>query len=181
MAEYGILHQEPRYKVDDFAAEVLGRREATIQKMHGELKLLATSLIRAITSIKADKPWMELDRVHVDQIQWAPDGTLVLMMDLPGILVLAGKEHGDAEPMYHVDEFVAELMMHDHAAEPLTYEIAQMIAALVDQFSALAKHKPAFALEDVAFENVRWLEGSRLALDMTYRGRALTPETARWS
>lgn len=183
MAEPQVLAGEPGYLVRDLVQEVIGRRQQTIQEMRGALRRLATDLVRTIMAIKDEKSWIDLDRANVEKVEWADaDGSLIVTLDLPGMLFVAGKTDPDKVPQrYHVDEFVAEVFAGTLEAAPLTYEIAQFIAGLVDQFSAMKKHTQNLDLGRVTFENTRWIGDDRLAFSIRHGGLPLLPQQVRWA
>jgi len=183
MAAPQVLAGESGYLIRGLVDEIIGRRQATIQAMRPALRRLATDLVRTIVAIKDEQSWIDLDRANVRKVEWADaDGSLIVHLDLPGILFVANKTDPDkAPPRYHVDEFVAEVFVGALEARPLTYEVAQFIAGLVDQFSAMKKHTQTLDLACVTFENTRWIGDDRIAFSIRHGGLPLLPQQVRWA
>lgn len=182
MAPLQVMEGTPRYQIDDFVAELLGRRQSTIQAMRPVLRSLVAELLRTIMAIKDERSWVDLDRTTVKQVEWAEeDGSWLIGLDLPGRVYVPGKADPNKMPQrYHVDELVAEIFARDYEARPLTYEVAQFVAAFVDQMSAIKKHQDHLDLTRVTCVNFRMLGESVIAFNLRYQGLPFLPQQARW-
>lgn len=173
MAEFSVLHDEPRHKVVDFATEILERRRTVIQEMRPQLSALIEGLLKAFSAMKQKDPLLDLARLRVEEVKWTKDGRLALWLSTMGLLDSITSDR------YYIDNLVAELVDKDQHMNPCSGEIAQFMSAMIDQFGFYKKHNVDFDLTEVRFSEMRWIDG-RLVFDMTYRGEPFgRPETVR--
>lgn len=154
MAELEILYAEPRHKVEAFAAEMLGRRHATIQSMRESLKSLVTGICEQFEKIKLEIPRMDLNQVVFAESKWTTDGYLDISIgygQLPDDLA-----------RYHVDELVMEIVERNVKLMSLRDELAQYISGMIDQFGVLKQRHPLCDLKGVTFTDFKWMDGHLL-------------------
>src|SRR5213592_64560 len=101
MAEYNVLHQEPRYKVDSFVNEVLGRTKDVLAEMADELERLLKDLVEQFKKFQADRYLLTLDDIKVAGMHWNKDGYLWIELQTRSPL-----QDDDPQPHQIVDEFV---------------------------------------------------------------------------
>jgi len=154
MAELEVLHSEPRHKVEAFAAEMLGRRHATIQSMRESLKSLVTGICEQFEKIKLQIPRMDLNQVVFAETKWTKEGYLDISIGYG--------QMPDGEARYHVDELVMEIVERNARLMGIRDELAQYISGMVDQFSVLKDRYPLADLKGVMFTDFKWMDGHLL-------------------
>lgn len=154
MAELEVLHAEPRYKVEAFAAEMLGRRHATIQLMRDSLRSLVVGICESFEKIKLQIPAMDLNQVIFAETKWTKEGYLDISIGYGQI--------PDGEARYHIDELVMEIIDRNNRLMGIRDEMAQYISGMVDQFSVLKDRHPLCDLKGVTFTDFKWMDGHLL-------------------
>src|SRR5258708_1275573 len=174
MAEYGVLHQEPRYKVDNFVDELMGRSREVIAIVGPEIKRLVISMIEQFTAFKCAHYLITLDNVRFVNTMWMQDsGKLVLTFGM-------GSKPADRDMPKHliVDTFVTELV-RDSVPESFRDEMAGFVRALVWQFSLIKKHA-LIDLSKFPFTTPQWINDRELIIGLLYNGKPYTPKQARF-
>jgi len=172
MGEFSVLQGEPRYKVDGFVNELLGRRQATIQAMRPALLKLLAAFAEQMDMLRLSYLGLDLTMLKFKQPTWTKDGKLLLsfqQLEAPA---------EDVIERYHVDELVIEILGREPHLLPMQDELSQFFSAFVDQFSVLHKHA-LLDLTRIAFPDLRWLANGMLECNIFYDGKPLTPRTAK--
>lgn len=171
MAEFSVLQGEPRYKVDSFVTELVGRRQETIQLMRPALLKLLAAFAEQMDMLRLSYLGLDLTILRFNQPTWTKDGKLLLSFQQQ-----AGTPDKH-EPRYHVDELVTEILGRESHLAPMQDELSQFFSAFVDQFSVLRKHY-SLDLTRVTFPALRWLANGMLECSILYDGTPLAPRTA---
>lgn len=174
MGAYQVLHSEPRYKVDNFVSEIVGRRQETIQLMRPQLMKFLTVFAEQIDMLRLSYLGLDLTILKFRQPTWTRAGVLVLTFQQ------IEQAPETPEPRYHVDEVVNEVFDHEPRLAPMKEEVSQFLAAFIDQFSVMRKHG-LIDLTNVTFPGVRWAPDGALLCDIVYDGRPMGPQDVRWS
>lgn len=174
MSEFSVLGSEPRHKVNAFAAALLEMRQQTIAEMYTALASLIGDLCTTLQQVKDSDPELELDRIRFEKTMWTKEGQLVLEISTQR------DPNDESLERWFVDEFVDDLMTRSVHTEPLRAEVAQFVAAFIDQFGVLRLKNNQINLRNITFERMHWLEG-RLIFDISYNGVPFSAQEARWT
>jgi hypothetical protein len=174
LAEYQVLHQEPRHRVDEFVDEVVERRKATIDAMRPALESLVRNFCDQFESLKQAAPALHMRGVVFAETKWSKEGRLVVEFGYD-----PQKDH-DLGPRYHVDELVREIVEKNGKLVVLFDELSQFVGMMVDQFMLLKKTHLAIDLTAITFDDMRWLNQA-LIFDINLHGKPFVPREARWA
>jgi len=151
MSELQVLHGEPRHKISSFVADLLGRRSETIRAMRPALVSLVVGVVGQFEAMKAQFSVIDLKKVKFAETTWTKDGQLVIQIgygELPAFM----------EERYHIDEIVQDIIDKNAKIIELRDELAQFIAAMVDQWGIVKQREPLLILAGVSYDNFRWLD-----------------------
>jgi len=171
MAEFSVLHGEPRYKVDSFVTELVGRRQETIQLMRPALLKLLGAFAEQMDMLRLSYLGLDLTILRFNQPTWTKDGKLLLSFQQQA------RPADEVAERYHVDDLVVEILAREPHLAPMQDELSQFFSAFVDQFSVLRKHY-GLDLTRVTFPNLRWLTNGMLECSILYDGKPLAPRRA---
>jgi hypothetical protein len=77
MADYGVLHSEPRHKVDEFVNEIIGRRGEAIQELGPELARVVSAFVDQFAAMKKQNPAITLRSIRFERMRWTAEGRCV--------------------------------------------------------------------------------------------------------
>lgn len=173
MSEYGILHDEARYRVDGFVDEVLWRTRNVITEMGFKFEALLRDMMRQFDAYQQRNYLVVLDGVHFAQTRWMTDGTVRIDFAIGS--------HADAgDFMRHevIDAFV-DTVVQRYVPRALRDEFSAFIRTMITQFAALKKHS-SLLLSGFTFGDVEWASESQLAFTIRYHGEPFIPSMVRW-
>lgn len=169
MSEFEVLHDEPRYKVDSFVNEILGRTKDVIAEMSEELERLLRDLVDQFKKYQEDHYLLGLDHVKVKEMTWTKDGHLSLSLHIPG-----GRfKDDDVQPHQVVDEFVASVVAK-FVPLSIQRECSHFLRGMIMQFAALKKTQ-GINLRLIKFSSFRWVSMAKFVSLMTLDGKPYTP------
>ena len=183
MSEYQILHAEPRYKVDDFVDEVLGRWELVERELHSQLLFLVRGLAESILKLAEGNPRIN---GRIDSIAWLEDGKLLICLATDGTDYAAEREP------HQLDRYVnSALEAWPKVPVGLRREIADLLRGFVTQLGVIAKHNPAVRLRRITFgmpqlgqsEHARRRSrgDDKIEIQLFHEDRPFGPREARWN
>ncbi len=176
MAEYEVLHAEPRHRVDEFVDELLGRARLVVVAMGPALERLLREMVGQFQTFQARHYLLTLERVRFEWVRWTRDGHLVIEFVADGV---AAPPADPALRHQVVDAFVDDVVGRA-VPEALRGEFSQFVRGMVHQFAVLKKHALALDLDAVAFDRIEWLTDRQLTIRMTHHGQALLPREVGW-
>jgi hypothetical protein len=173
MAEYEVLHGEPRYKVDTLVGEVLERTRRVITEMGPRLEGLLRDMIEQFHSFRARNYLITFDDVHFAQARHMQDGHILIDF-------LIGEHEPAPDFLRHavIDAWVDDVVQR-HVPESLRNEFSGFMRGTITQFAALTKHAPV-SLRAFTFDRIEWAGERTLSIAIKYRGEPFTPQTVRW-
>lgn len=176
MAEYEVLHQEPRHRVDEFVDEMLGRARLTVAAMGPAFERLLREMVAQFQAFQARHYLLTLERVRFEWMRWTRDGHLVIEFTPDGLAAPPADP-----PLRHqvVDAFVDDVVGRA-VPDALRGEFSQFVRGMVQQFALLKKHALALDLGAVEFDRLEWLTDRQLAIRMTHHGQPLVPRDVGW-
>lgn len=163
MSATQVLHGEPGHKVRSFVEELLERRGETIRSMRPALTALVIGIVGQFEAMKAEFSSIDLKQVKFAETTWTRDGQLVITMGygtLPPFM----------EQRYHVDPVIEEIIEKNAKLDDLRDELAQFVAAMVDQWGMVKQREPLMILAGVSYDNFRWLD-KQLVIDTRVGGQ----------
>lgn len=170
MAEYQILHDEPRYKVDQWRNEMLFRRQDALGNLRGmrrEMRQLLVDLARAMCARFPE------ELAGYFEAKWLKEGCLVIEL-----LRHRGRMQSP-EPMFGIDELVDDALTTMVPPVGLRDELRKLAAGLTDQFAAMKRSHQHLDLTQIRFRT-RWLNTRCFVVEVVHHGRPLGPRDVGW-
>lgn len=175
MAEYEVLHSEPRYKVDSLAEEITGRFRRVLDEMGPRLVGLIQNLCVSVGTFRESQYLITFDQIRIVDSRWlAQDGKLMLTFAL-------GDKIAEREVEFRhklVDNFVEDTI-GTHVPETFRDECSDFLRAMIFQFSMIAKHALSVSLRSITFDAPEWINDRQMLIGMRLDGHAFTPREAR--
>ena len=175
MAEYSVLSSEPRYKVDEFVEELIGRARLVITEMKPALEQLLQSMVQQFELLHGDDLAFDFKALRFQQIRWVKEGRLVIGFETVHRVV-----EDEPEKLHHeaVDTFVDDVVGRYVPVE-LADELKQFLRGMVMQLALLKKHQLGLDLTELRFGPARWhgdLQTGSMIIDFLYNRQPFGPQ-----
>lgn len=173
MSEYQVLSGEPRYQINDFVDEVLGRWQIVEAELHEELVRMVRSLAESMLRLQESDARVS---GRIESIAWLENGKLMIRMATDDLRYASERER------HQLDRWVdAALENWPAASELIRREIADLLRGFVTQLGVIAKHNPSVRLRRIAFGRPEAWGDDVLFVQLLHEDRPFGPLEARWN